>query len=740
MQAWSADGFAVAAGLDVANDAAEPAQAPRRLAATATWASAAVASAPAAAASAPPALANAPLEVQRKASPAAAAPSASSSKVPAQTGGGARRLLELYLAANELHVWRAVGEHARSVAFPEPHPRLTWADHPRFVRALLMQLEGALGDCTPLARLDGILAPSTAERTLAALLPATDAWSPPLGLALAQALQLAVVSSLRRLGPRYLDVADSLGIAGDASVPADSIIASMPIDRLLAKAMATPRALSIEPLSAKAAANAKGKPVALRPVTLAWEGERDPHLWNWVRATAPSDATAEEVAAAAWRFAPDAGHGEEHAYQLAAAPPLFGLPKAMAVQLPQARQYAPANARGASRDDSPQAQLVELASTASPTQLDEIARQQAAAHRSTAAPSSSMLGIAHDLPAVLADLQDCELQLAFMQHEATAWGLGATVAPALAFVHRKQRELLAVDAAALAPWKDVIAGQRARLYDITGAFHKLASTAHSLGVKDPHAAEARPVREILQLLATAAGTSQLAKSSEASLSAALALQASLNARAVQATERDLQAATLEASASLGSARAAADISHTAAGLEERSRRLQTQLINGSEVDAAELDEVTLASQELALRSRLVGTFHSISDLQLAAIEARDGLAAHVALLFSGRFRNLDSLCAHLTDQLAPIQGAWMESNRQLGEHGPAATPEQTAAQAAGRRAGRRAALSKAQAAFAKLTQDPDLVRVLRDGPKLVENQRFRTACVQMAPPSWPVAC
>lgn len=56
----------------------------------------------------------------------------------------------------------------------------------------------------------------------------------------------------------------------------------------------------------------------------------------------------------------------------------------------------------------------------------------------------------------------------------------------------------------------------------------------------------------------------------------------------------------------------------------------------------------------------------------------------------------------------------------------------TPAQKAKHRATRRAVLSKAQAAFAKISADADLQHFFREGAKVVQNQQFRTACVKAA--------
>ena len=650
--------------------------------------------------------------VQRKADDAAPSPAPQ------------RRTMELYLSGNQLNLWRTVGDHARSVAFPDPHPRLTWTHEKAFVRELLMQLEANISDCVPLAKLDEILYPSNATRTIGAMLPSTDAWSPPLGLAIAQALQIAIVSSLHRLGPRYLAVADTSGAVGEGVMPPRALIYAMPIDRYVGAAMCAPHVLMIEPPSAKAAAAAKGKSTGLRSVDLTWEGERDPKLWNWVRATKPADATSEEVAAKLWTVTDH--HGETNAafnaYLLAAAPPLFGVPKRFALNHPHLKQLAPA--RAFAGEDSVDTELADVAGSA--------AADDVALHQSPGAATNGKAAAPPEASAVLSALDDCNLQLSFVATEVARWGLAGLVAPGLAFVSRKLHELPTADGKVLAEWNRVIGGQRDRLFAIAGAIHTLASTAARLGVRDPKAPEATPVREILELLATAAGTSHLAQTSDAKLQEARDLQAGLNARAVQATERDLVGAHLEFAETMGpdGAHAAAGYSHEIGELQDRSRRLQTTMINGGDVDTAEVDEVTLRSGEIALRERVLGTVHSTFALQQAAASAKAGLAAHIAMLFSGKFRNLESLCQHIRDRVTPIQDELIATEQQV--HAEEQDQVGTPAQKAKHRATRRAVLARAQAAFAKISADDDLQHFFREGAKVVQDQQFRTACVQAA--------
>lgn len=113
-----------------------------------------------------------------------------------------RTLLQRYFYDNSTHVWGAVGTHMRAIQLPTPHERLTWVDHESCVVKLLMQLESAIGKFNPIAPLDEILHPTDVVRAFGGMVPQTIGWFPEIGIAVAQAIHLAVVSSIKRLAPR----------------------------------------------------------------------------------------------------------------------------------------------------------------------------------------------------------------------------------------------------------------------------------------------------------------------------------------------------------------------------------------------------------------------------------------------------------------------------------------------------------------------------------------------------------
>ena len=394
---------------------------------------------------------------------------------------------------------------------------------------MLKQLESWI-DFTKLEQLDEILYPTSAAKTIGDLLPPTRAWAPDVGIAIAHALHIAVVASLKRLTERYLAVADSKGVSGEGMVGVEELVTSWPIDRYIAPALCAPGAVKVEPLDPKAAAAAKGKPVGIKDVTLSWEGARDRRLWNWVRADSPADATAEDVAAKIWRVTDQ--HGDTvssfSSYLLAAAPPLFGIPKRFAITNSVLKQYAPADALAG--EDSVNAQLLELASSRS--------AEEAALHEKPAAPlvPAGAKPAVPEMSTLLATFNDCGLQLTFLQKELKPWGFAPQVNPAILFVTQKQVETTTMDPRRLGEWSVVAEGQKERLVRIAGSVHNVAVSAQKLGVTDPSGPQAGPVREILELLAVAAGVSHLAQASESKYVQALDLQSGLSVRALQSTE------------------------------------------------------------------------------------------------------------------------------------------------------------------------------------------------------------
>lgn len=625
-----------------------------------------------------------------------------------------RTLLSRYLNANSVHVWQAVGDHIRSVQMPTPHERLTWVAYDQFVIKMLMQLETVIGKFSPIAPFDEILHPTDVVRAFGGMLPQTDGWSPELGISVAQALHIAIVPSIKRLALRYLEVADSRGASGEDAVRWDELVTSKPIDRYIAVALCWTRVVTLQPLDAKSAKAAKGKKTELRPVKIGFVGEKDHSLWNWVRVD-PPDASAEEVAARIWHNTDD--HGDKsasfNAYLLAPAPPLYGVPKHLAIKEPAFKRYAPPNV--SIEGDNVNAQLI------------RIANSDAADEAAAGPPTKPQLR--PELGAVLDTLRDCELQLTAITAELGPWKLAGRINGATAFLKRREADLNQVDPDKLAQWSAVLEAQKGRLARIGGAIVSVSQAAAKLGAK-PNDAQSAPMVEILELLAVAAGTSHIAQASEQKLEEALQLQATLSVRALQNTEQDMMGSVVNVHGQVGDTKHTGQLSSEAVALQDRSRRLQAQMLNGQDVDADELEDVSLKSEEVSMESRLYATLEALGQINHQALDASKGDAAIIASMFSGSFRDLPAVSKRIFDELRPAYSA-LKSMRDNVE-----TELDAGNSSPGRRAylrdQRRKTLQDVQLKYQKLSKDRDLEHFFQGAAKLIENQQFRTACVKVA--------
>ena len=141
------------------------------------------------------------------------------------------------------------------------------------------------------------------------------------------------MTSIPRMGTRLCIQLDILGgIKPDAS----SLVASSPLDGLIAEVLVKPGVTGYSPRKKGTADDTGGRPFAkgARVVRYEWQGARDPNLWNWIKVTSPTDATAEDVANTALAGG-EAGDTRE-AYRIAASPPYFGIPFETARLIPEA--------------------------------------------------------------------------------------------------------------------------------------------------------------------------------------------------------------------------------------------------------------------------------------------------------------------------------------------------------------------------------------------------------------------
>ncbi len=529
-----------------------------------------------------------------------------------------------YLDRSHRDLWPAVAHYLRTIDLPPPAPHTSWRDEDRFVRDTVDRLT-QMHVLSSREQLREIVYPGDPETAIKPLLPGDLTWVPAIAIAFAQLLQDAIQASVARLGPRWVQAAEehpeSEGVADETKslVAAGSIIASHPIDLAVRQGLTASAVIELD--HALALHPKAHKSRELRHVKLAWQGEQDAMLWNWVRAVEPADATAEEVAASLWTT-PRAGWdgpSSFYAYGLVAAAPLFGLPPTWAKAFPEANRFAPAK----SDDESPASRFVALASS---TSADGLALAQAQHPAGASARSSHV---------ALATLADSRIQLGYLTRALAPWGLADDVVVGLAWVAGKEGSLATASEDERARWMPVIAAQKAHLSTIVTAVQQvvgLVAGARSGGANDPF-------HMLLATYARAAATSAFTDTCGSLLAAATAQQARLALATLRASTNDMTQMVGDATGMTASQQTAA------AAVDQRSRVLQREMLVGHHVDEAAVQDAMLSAQEIALERRLAKTQERVDDLLQKAAEVTKGVLSKIVASFNGKFRSMEAAAA-----------------------------------------------------------------------------------------------
>lgn len=633
----------------------------------------------------------------------------------------------VYLMINSRPAWDAISAHLRQVSWPAPTGRLTLSE-PDFVKQVIAALQRELGDFNP-ARIDPAMSPHDVFAEIEPMRP-SDAlvWAPAVGARLGQLFHAVIAESLQRMAPRFVTAMDARSREAAhriVMITQDELVSSHPMDRYVAVGLTARlggkdrQVATVVPDASRGA-----KKQELRQVVLTWEGALDPKRWNWVRAQ-PADATAEEVAASLDRARrmPPGGPTSMFASELAAAPPLFGLPEVRARQFRQALAYAPmplpANAQVEDKPDTIEARLASIATTHA---ADDIALHQAASAKE--APSS--ITSSDELRATFGDVL---VQLGAIRASLGPWGFAGEIVGAITYISMRRETLLKAGHAQLLAWAPVATGQRDRLFRIVASIRELTAAAGAIGKpRDPN----HPLRTILATFAAAAASSHLASTCEALVARAEASQAALNLRSLQANLVDLEMAMDQAHPGGRTPdKATAETGSAYEAIRRDAMVLENRLVNGGEVDPHELERVQIDAQEAALKFRVHGLQVQVGVLQLQAGMASHGFSARIAGLFSGKFRDLPGVAGFLVAALAGVQldlqaDYLAEATKPRADDGDGLDPLPPKV------AAKKRAVGRAQAKFAKLSEDADLRHFLSEGAQLVEAQQLRTACVQAA--------
>ncbi|HEX3473566.1 MAG TPA: hypothetical protein VHT91_00920, partial [Kofleriaceae bacterium] len=624
--------------------------------------------------------------------------------------------VDLYLKVNDNQVWPAVRDQFASVVWPTPDPRIAWDDQRRFAQKLAESLSSTVHFDEP-SQLREVVFPANPVFVLEPLYPGTNMlWVPTMGTALGQMLQDAIIPSLARIGPRWVAAAQhhpNPEAATDPTAPLvhyHQIITSAPIDRAVAFALCAAGSISLAGgTDGKAVATSKPQP--LRVVkTLEWQGGRDRSLWNWVKALDPPDATAEDVAATLFKRH-DGKYGEAtsfDAYALTVAPPMFGVPPSWARGMRGAKDYAPAPG---TTDESQPGRWAALGrdKASDAIALAEQGRPGAKAEAPQAA-------------ALLKTLGDSVLVVQTMLGHLVSWRLSAPVGVAYSWLLGKEAQIATMSPAELAQWAPIITAQQDRLGRISTGVHDTLRAAPRMGIANPDAPGAVQVTDLLKLYASATAVSHLHNECEALIGQAAAQQALVGAKALRATVNDMNMVAGHTSGVLSR-----DEQQEAADLTVKGNELQAKLARGEAVDAAALDETSLASEELAFKGRIFGLIDQTARLEGAAQAAGEGLASHIAKYFHGSFKKLEQAITPIRRTLQTIeafrQDASSDESMRIDSH-PGVDD------ATERRIVRRMALNKAKDELAELRKNSNLTDFLQEGASIVKWQNFATACVK----------
>ena len=526
-------------------------------------------------------------------------------------GGGARD----FLHRHRIQLWLEIQTYLHAVSWPDVDPRARWISEAQFGHELVTSVHVAL-NALDQTLVREVFYPLDPLASVESYCIEGALWNPAISSTFARLLQQATVMSLRRLVPRLVRAADALGPAVSNE---RHLIESAPIDAFVKQALLAPgvitteHAVGVEPIPL----------AALRPVTLHWMGPEDAALWNYVRCDQPG-ATVEEVAAhlyaTAARPTPSAS-ASVYAYGIVAAGPLFRLPTSWARAIDEARQYAPSAALD--RDETIATGQLAIAELGGSTLASELALAEAAGEP---APVYSADALADRF-------RSCGLQLDQMSELLHAWGLSGQLLPAMLFASARSVPSARMSEVDRTAWSKVADVQNDRLFEIAGSLARVPSAQATT-------ATSSPFFHVVEAYAAAASASHLGVTSRALIARAHELESGLTIAALRdnlaAAENQRALATGVAGTDAALDGQSALYAHTM----QRGQQLMTELVNGDQVDAVELQGVEIDAQKLALLAEVHRLQIQLDHLDQAGVAAEAGVVGHMATAF---FAGLDNL-------------------------------------------------------------------------------------------------
>ena len=498
-----------------------------------------------------------------------------------------------YVNKYSTKILSAISDRIQTVGVPQPHARVWWIE-----RAGAAQTIGA-------AIWDYVRAvPDTDLKRLMMLSYPADIFSlvdyarrGPEGsrldavkIAVATAFDEPVRASILRMGTRLCVQMD---MEGGIKPKSSSLVASSPLDSLIAEVLLKPGLTSYTPKKKGVGDDTGGKPFAkgARVVQYEWQGRRDPALWNWIKVTWPADATAEDVANTA--LAGGEAGDTTQAYRIAVSPPYFGIPFETARLVPEAERYAPTEVRG------------KLASgpgprVADPSVLGRSAVSDDAALAQAPAPKKDDLGLERAL-------ERTNLQLEFLKAQLKPWRVGTPLAGAADFVNRRYDDL-AHDRKKAQRWQPALAAQERILHAASSEIAEVLQAVTNSKATPANAAELAPVVQLLRSYARAAGVSHLHDEAQAALAEARRFRDLLP---LILAEEKIRGAREQISgqrqAEVGAAASEANAGTTVQSLNDlmtKSADLRLQVARGAKLDPNDVEQLSVNASETALRAYL----------------------------------------------------------------------------------------------------------------------------------------
>jgi hypothetical protein len=531
----------------------------------------------------------------------------------------------------------AISRHLTATPLPQPHPRLPWTAETEAIAAIIEELGsyvradpgyGAtrLYEMSYPADLWGVIDemrgavpdpknPRTSAIDVFHGPIGPSAWEPQVGIAVAAAFDDAIVGSIRRMGMRlrvqldnpvrveYSDLdRASLDAAAKASLSTLDLVASRPIDRVMASVLARPGIIQSKRKRKGTPDDTPGKPFlsGLRYVDYEWLGTRDRSLWNWIRVKSPAQPTAEDVAFTIYTqdISNPATYRSDQAFRILGSPPYFRIPVETAAQIAEANEFKPVEPA------DPAAAQVPSAPPAPPQTPEVIALGQSAI--------ADEVALAQAVPATKPDpraehaIERAHIQLDFLRRRLQPYQLDGWLAGVIAFVERRRAETR--DPRSRGLWSAVAVVQERYLHVIASELAQVLSELPSQGAT-PADTNLGPVMRVIEAYAAAAGVSHLGAEAPVALGSARRLRALLPlAFAEEKVRLTRQTVAGQVASQVAAGRTEPGSRETIVGAPELARRsaeLRAMVARGDSIDADVVDQLAVDADEMTLRARLL---------------------------------------------------------------------------------------------------------------------------------------